>query len=379
MGGSSIIAEQLASEFAKQGHEVLVITATYGKSAEREFKNGFSIRRLKAWTLPKSKLSLNFDINFALIPGNTKRFSQILKDFQPDVIHCHGQFLDLTWKALRFGKRNSIPTFLTLHTRLVNPNKLFDRILRTLDRYIVLPILREYPPRRVVIIDKEFYKYALKRYLFPHEILKYISVGLDLSNFTSLSYTPIKSKNDEILILSVGHVIPVRNRVALIEALPAVLCEYPNVRVKVIGNVYHDACIRVAERLSLTSHITFTGALPSNEISHQLSSATLEIHDVQGFGLGIASLEAMAAGVPTVMAVDVDYFPHAELIPGVHFIRSKPNDSTSLASAIIEALDNHELLENVSAEGRKFVQRNFDMQVVVTAHLKMYLEVQEAE
>lgn len=378
VGGSSIIAEQLADGFTKKGHEVIVITASYGRAPEIEKKNGFIIRRVRAWTLPKSRLSLNFDINFALIPGNSARISEILHEFQPDLIHCHGQFLDLTWKALKFGKRNSTPCILTLHTRLVNPNYFFNLLLKFLDRIVVFPILKKFPPQKVIIIDKEFSKYAIERYPLPQKSFSYISVGIDLEKFIGLKYIPAISKSERIVILSVGHVIPVRDRVTLFEALPSIINVFPKVHVRVIGSVYHDECIKIAEKLSLLDHISFVGAIPSSQVSKELELATLEIHDVQGFGVGIASLEAMAAGVPTVMAVDTEYFPHATLVPNLHFIQSEPNDSISLSNAVLKALSDPSLLEKVSIQARDYVKNNFDIKVVVDAHLNLFHEILES-
>ncbi len=379
VGGSSIIAEQLANGFTKKGHEVMVVTASYGGAPEMELMNGFIIRRVRAWTLPKSRLSLNFDINFALIPGNSRQVSQILHEFQPDVIHCHGQFLDLTWKALKFGKKNSIPCILTLHTRLVNPNFFLNLLLKSLDRAVVFPILKRFPPQRVVIIDKEFSKYAIERYPLSQKSFSYISVGIELEKFIGLKYVPMISKSERIIILSVGHVIPVRNRVTLFEALPSIIKLFPKVHVRVIGSVYHDECIKIAEKLSLLDHISFVGAIPSSQVSKELEVATLEIHDVQGFGVGIASLEAMAAGVPTVMAVDTEYFPHAILIPDSHFIQSEPNDPISLSNAVLKALCDRDLLERVSVRAREYVKNNFDIKVVVDAHLDLFHETLESK
>ena len=46
---------------------------------------------------------------------------------------------------------------------------------------------------------------------------------------------------DAPLIVSLGHVIPLRDRVALVEALPAVLAKHPRTKVIIAGRVYYDA------------------------------------------------------------------------------------------------------------------------------------------
>jgi glycosyltransferase involved in cell wall biosynthesis len=372
VGGSSHVAEQLAKHFVKLGHEVLVVTGQYSDSPSSQIKDGYRIRRLPTWILPKSKLSLNFDINFALLPGNARKMKRILDEFKPDLIHCHGQFLDLSWKALRYSKRRSVPTVLTLHTRLVNPNRVMNFLLFLLDIVVVNPRLKRNKPKSVIIIDKEFEKYALNRYGFDSSVSKFIPIGVDLDKFKQFGFVRVVNVDQEIVILSIGHVIPIRNRITLIEALPKVLEAFPNVKIKIIGNVYQESFLEKARKLNVLDRIEALGACPSHEIPTYLRQATLEIHDVQGFGVGIASLEAMYAGVPTIMATDLDYFPHAHLIPDTHFIRTVPNDPAKLASSIIGALHNDDLLARISAEGQKYVAKNFDFKEIAIQHIEIF-------
>jgi hypothetical protein len=45
------------------------------------------------------------------------------------------------------------------------------------------------------------------------------------------------------------------------------------------------------------------------EVPNYLVAATVEAHDLQGYGMGTATLESMAAGVPVIVAVRPDNFP----------------------------------------------------------------------
>jgi glycosyltransferase involved in cell wall biosynthesis len=223
-----------------------------------------------------------------------------------------------------------------------------------------------------MIIDKVFKGYATRRYKLKEEQLAFISIGVDLDNFRNFGFVNPTSTHQEINILSIGHVIPIRSRVSLIQALPSVLKQYPNTKVIIVGEVYYSEVIELAEKLGVFKNIKLVGAVPSRDIPKLLEVATLEIHDVQGYGIGIASLEAMLAGVPTVMSTDLDYFPHAPLEPGKHFIQTSANNSEELAKSILRALQNPESLETISRAGREYVLRNFDFKKVAREHLLLF-------
>jgi glycosyltransferase involved in cell wall biosynthesis len=112
----------------------------------------------------------------------------ILDEFEPDIVHCHGQFLDLSWKALRYCKKARVSSVLTLHTRLISPNPVLNLLFRILDRFIVLPILQLNSPDLVFLIDKEFHEYARERYKLKEDQLVSISIGVDLSNFKARNF-----------------------------------------------------------------------------------------------------------------------------------------------------------------------------------------------
>ena len=371
VGGSSTVVEQLAESLSSKGHSVLVVTGQYLGSETFESRNGYDIYRLPTWILPESKFTLNFDINFALKFGNYRKLTDAINNFNPDVIHCHGQFLDLTWKALKFARRNKVPSILTLHTRLVNPGIVLNSLLYLLDQIVVRLILKIWPPDRFIIIDKTFRSYAKSRYRVREDSMLFIPVGVDVSRF-SKKRTQARDKEQSKVILSIGHVIPVRNRLAIVRALPRILEIYPNTKLRILGNVYQDGFMRLAKKLKVDHAIEAPGAVASAEIPNELSRAALEIHDIQGYGISIASLEAMASGVTCVMATDLDYFPHAPMIPGFHFIHVSSENSHEIADAVIQTFDNSENSNRIAKQGSEYVRKNFNIADIVNSHLLAY-------
>lgn len=375
-GGSSHIASSLAERFTRLGHEVLVITCSYKSALDQEFKNGYLIHRISSWTLPKSKFSFNFDINFGLKPGNYKKIKKILEDFNPDIIHQHGQFFDLTWQTGIWARKSRVPTVLTLHTRLVSPKKLVNFIFRTLDSLIVSPILSFINPAKIIVIDKEFTDYALSRYRIARKgKIQYISIGVDLEPFENPNTMNQNSKSN--VIASVGHVIPQRDRVFLIKALFQVKKKHPDVQLNIIGGIYFNKFLKEAKKLDVEKNINCIGVVQKSEVIKHLLDARMEIHDLQGYGIGISSLEAMACGVPVIMSVQPDYFPHAHLSNYVNCINVKVGDVDGLADAICMLIENKNLAKEIGNAAREYVFNNFDMRNVASKYLRLFFQIKE--
>jgi glycosyltransferase involved in cell wall biosynthesis len=177
------------------------------------------------------------------------------------------------------------------------------------------------------------------------------------------------------LILSVGHVIPVRNRLALVKALPHILKVHPDAKLRILGSIYQDGFLQLAKKLGVEHAIETPGAIPSSEIPNELSKAAIEVHDIQGYGISIASLEAMALGVPCLMATDFDYFPHAPMKPGYHFIQVSSESSNELSTAIIESFDDPVQANLIGQQGSKYVRENFDVKEIVKKHEAEYISI----
>lgn len=382
VGGSAYVADTLARHYASQGHEVLVITAAYAGALPDEVRDGIRIVRLPSWTLPETRISFNFDITFALRWGNRKKVWRLLDEFRPDAVHQHGQFFDLTWQTGLWAKRRGVPSLLTLHTRLQSPMKPVHGVFRVLDGLVVRPIMAYNRPTKVVAIDTVFYEYIKQRYKLPDSRIEKLAVGVELNRFHDLDPVAERAKakerfdlGDGPLIASLGHVIPVRDRVNLVEALPAVLAKHPDTKVLVIGGVYYSRFLERAKELGVDHAIVAAGALPKADIPGLLAAADMEVHDLQGFGIGIASLEAMAAGIPTVMAERPDYFANATLTDGEHSLLVRPGDHAALAASINRLIDDRSLAAKIGAAGRDWVFANFDMPKICEENLNVLKEI----
>jgi len=372
VGGSSHLSEALARGYADHGHEVLVLTAAYEDAPEVEKRDGLRIVRLPAAMIPKSRLSVSFDIAFTMRRGAYRRVAKLLDDFSPDAIHQHGQFFDLTWLSGLWARRNHVPALLSVHTRLENPKAHYHGVFRGLDAAVVWPVLRVYRPR-IVVMDVQMDQYIKRRYAGAYSGLEYIPVGVDPEWVRGGDGQKVRDRHDledHPVILSLGHVIPLRDRVMLVESMPHVLARHPHARLVVAGRVYYSEFLQRARDLGVGHAVLALGAIPKDEVPDYLAAAHIETHDLQGYGLGTASLESMAAGVPMVVSVREDNFPGIALENGTNVVLTPPDDPESLGATLADLLDDPEWRARLGKAEQALVQERFSMATVLGQHLK---------
>ncbi|MGH3519285.1 MAG: glycosyltransferase family 4 protein [Haloechinothrix sp.] len=371
VGGSAHLSESLAKGYAAAGHQVLVLTAAHPETPPEQDIDGTSIVRLPAVRLPETRLAVNFDIPFTIRLGLRHRVDALLGEFRPDVIHQHGQFFDLTWATGLWAREREVPTLLSVHTRLESPSSVYQSVFSLLDASLVAPVLRRCRPTYVVM-DVQMRDYISRKYGACESDMVPIPVGVDPRWVRGGDPQIVRARHclgDDPVILSTGHVIPLRDRIALVDALPEVLVEAPEAKLVVVGGVYFDAFLRRARGLGVQKSVITTGAVRKCDMPHYLAAATVESHDLQGYGLGTASLESMAAEVPVIAAVREDNFVDVELEDrgNVHLV--PPNDPDALAARLIETITDREGSQRIAHAGAKLVEEYFSMDAVLGKHL----------
>jgi glycosyltransferase involved in cell wall biosynthesis len=327
------------------------------------------------------KVAMRYDVNFATSPTNLRRVFHVLDEFKPNLVHQHGQFFDLTWMTAIWARRRKVPAVLTVHTPLIHTSAPHAFMLWVADMMLARPFLAVGRPI-VVVVDRFMEAYARRRYSLPDSRLRTLPIGVNVDRFRRANCTEAKRQlglSDRMVILSLGHVIPLRDRLALVEALPYVVTCHPDVAVVVAGAVHDDRFLRRAEDLGVRDHIVLTGPVRRDDVPLYISAADVETHDLQGYGLGTASLEVMAAGVPVVSVVRQDNFPGLELRNWENIVMVPPDDAVALAHALTRLLSDRELAQRVGEGQCCFIRNHFDMDVVVRQHINLYEELAGSE
>jgi len=374
VSGSAHLTEALATGLAAQGHDVVVLTSAQDSSPGEEQRDDYTVIRFPYWALPKMNLAMNYNVNFVASPANVRRVFRVLDAFGPDLIHQHGQFFDLTWITAVWARCRKIPVALTVHTALTHTTPVYAAVLWLADKILVRPFIAVGQPT-LIVVDQFMLAYVRRRYRLPSARVRVLPLAVDLNRFGASDGEHIRDQlgiGDRPMALSVGHVIPLRDRLALVEALPRLTISHPDVAVVVVGTVYDDRFLQRAEQLGVKEHLILTGPVPYDQVPGYVAAADIESHDLQGYGLGTASLEVMASGVPVIAVVRPDNFPGLELINWENIVIVPADDPEALADAMARLLSDSALAQHVGAGQRKFIMENFSLPSVIEHHEKFY-------
>ena len=116
MGGMERHVEGLCRALAARGHTVKVATLGWKGMVPREYRDGYEVHRIVGLFQVMGRLYSSRERRFhppLVDPVIAKTIATMIKNFRPDVIHCHGW---MTYSAIRakenFGR---IPLIVTLH------------------------------------------------------------------------------------------------------------------------------------------------------------------------------------------------------------------------------------------------------------------------
>jgi 1,2-diacylglycerol 3-alpha-glucosyltransferase len=160
-----------------------------------------------------------------------------------------------------------------------------------------------------------------------------------------------------------------------VRALPFLVKNHPDLVVLVVGHVFDQAFLRLADELGVRNHIVCTGEVAKDDVPSYVAAADVEAHDFHYFGLGTSTLEVMAASVPVVSVVSEDNFPGLALRSGENITIVPEDDPEALADAILQLLEDPARAARVGAGQRRFVLDHFSIEAVARDYLALYQRV----
>ncbi|MCL4493073.1 MAG: glycosyltransferase family 4 protein [Nitrospirae bacterium] len=192
-----------------------------------------------------------------------------------------------------------------------------------------------------------------------------ISEGIDLQMYHSK--TQYYGKRDELGIPAskkvVGNISRFdrgKGQTELLNAAALITGKYPEVVFLMVGDGELRRELQERARiLNITDYVLFTGW--RNDIAEILSITDIFVHCPTAIeGLGIANLEAMAMGKPSVVS-DSGGLTDAVLDTITGFI-VPPGDTERLSKAILKLLEDGELAMRLGKNARKRIEENFDIE-----------------
>lgn len=153
----------------------------------------------------------------------------------------------------------------------------------------------------------------------------------------------------------------------VLRALPSVVARVPKLMYVIVGGGDDRPRVeRITRELELTEHVVFTGEVSDSELAALYNRSEIFVlpartvideRKPKGEGFGIVFLEAMAFGKPVV---GPNYGAPTELIrDGENGLLVEPEDTTSVAEALVKLLTNPEIAREMGRAGSDWVRRHY--------------------
>ncbi len=321
------VAVDLACLQAKDGHEVAVISG--GGEYEVLLKN-FGV---KHYLLDQTKKPINI---FKAAVG----YREIVKEFQPDIVHAHMMTGVVLAKFLR--NKDGYGLVSTVHNE-------FQR------ESILMGVADQ-----VIAVSKEVAD-AMARRGISKDKLRIIRNGtLGSPRTCSLQeYSPLPLERPAIA--TVAGMYKRKGITELIAAFEQIASDFPNVHLYIIGNgPDRDMFEEQASKTAVSSRIHFEGFQP--EPQRYLLSSDIFVLASHREPFGLVLSEAREAGC-AIVATNVGGIPEV-LDNGEAGILVPPQDSNALAGALVKLLSDSDTL----CEWKVKANQNLDWLNVARVH-----------
>jgi glycosyltransferase involved in cell wall biosynthesis len=178
------------------------------------------------------------------------------------------------------------------------------------------------------------------------EKIEVVGNGVDTARFHPVERTAARQKYglplDARVLVSVGALVERKGMHRVIDCLPVLLAQYPDLHYLIVGGASPEGDNRAeltaqVGRLGLAERVHFLGGLPPDELKWALSASDIFVLATRNEGWANVFLEAMACGLPVVttdVGGNAEVVCHDELGTIVPF-----GDAAALQQALDTALD----------------------------------------
>jgi len=319
--GSGVFAQQQAESMARRGHQVLVVTNTPRTwSSQQEpgdltESEGIEVVRLRSFRIGAGMLTWNYRIPFSFPGLISSSIRKKLSNFCPQRIIVNSVLFDLSVWGLLQSWRRKCPTVLIIHTALWHEWRVVRTSMSLYTRFVLRPLITR-AKAKVVCVDDWTFSHS-QGLVEPNQSVTVIPVSITLGSMRGGNGRAVRTQlgiGTAPMLLSLGHVVPVRDRLRLVQSLPQILIQHPSLVLVVVGTPFDTRFLELAKKLGVQHRMILVGAVKHEQIRDFLDAADLEAHDLDGRGLGITSIEAMDAQVPIVAWVNRTMPPHDQLL-----------------------------------------------------------------
>lgn len=218
----------------------------------------------------------------------------------------------------------------------------------------------------------DFTKSALEPHFKDSSKLIRIAPGIDTDHFAPRDSSDLRKRyslGDRPVIMCVGRLVHRKGQDRLVEAMPQIIKEFPNVALVFVGEGPHRKVIdSLVSKYNLADHVLFIGRIEYQDLPSYISMGDVfampsrsRLCGLEVEGLGIVYLEASACGLPVIGGASGGA-PDA-VLDGITGFVVDGNDIDAIAAKSIELLGSPEKRAQFGKAGRAWVVEKWRWQI----------------
>lgn len=295
----------------------------------------------------------------------------IVRQFQPDIVHCHLFRATLVGAPLARAMRVPV-VFETYHGREA------WRQGGRLKGQFVIDRLVSHCVSHIIAVSEAAARFLTEHKHIPAQKITVIPNGRDLQAFQPGSGARGRTVRHRFGIPAtapvlgvVGRLEPQKGHCYLLQAMPQICAAFPETRLLLVGEGSLDAALQAqTAELGLQDHVIF--AQFQRDIPAFLEAMDIVVLPSLHEGLSLTSIEASAMAKPMV-ATAVDGTPEV-VRDGLTGLLVPPAAPDALADAVLALLQHPDRAFQYGAAAHAWVRQQFDLQRQVTETERLYRE-----
>ena len=197
----------------------------------------------------------------------------------------------------------------------------------------------------------------------PFEKINVVPNGVNLTAYNGVEkdydFRRQYAADNEKIILYVGRLVYEKGIQHLIAAMPKILENYHDSKLVIVGRGgMIDELRQEVHNLGIDNKVYFAGYMDSKQVAKMYKCADIAVFPSTYEPFGIVALEAMLAGIPTVVS-DIgglnEIVQHCE-----NGMKTYAGNANSIADSVLQLLYNPQLCDNVVKKAKTKVKNEYN-------------------
>ncbi|TNC21315.1 glycosyltransferase [Amycolatopsis alkalitolerans] len=365
VNGAANFGYRLATGLAGRGHEVHVICHSADRGSHRLVEDGVTVHRVGSYGTP-----LHPTIRACAPWQASSKADRLLAEIQPDVVHVQSHFF-IGRGLINSARRRGVGLVATNHfmpENILGYLKVPRPLRRAATRVLWHRLIKHYSKAKTVTAPTPRAVQLLRENGFVARAMP-VSCGIDVERYRrrAVQFRRHNPDPDTRTVLFVGRLDQEKHIDDLLRAMSMLRTE---ARLEIVGDGCRRAALaQLAVDLEIADRVHFAGLVDDDELLDAYARADLFCMPSTAELQSLATMEAMSAGTPVVLA-NAMALPHL-VVPGQNGWLYPPRQVPALAAALDDVLAERATIDRMGKASEQLVSQH-DIEATLSRFESIY-------